>query len=93
MQKERLQRYLLDPRLGDMSPAEIRERVETAAASHLLWNITCEPQKDGIPKVRHSITKDEAWNIALSTQYWSRANFEIYMQELVDAGFLRPVEA
>src|ERR1700730_6174377 len=87
----RPKRYLLDPNLGELSPAEIRERV-SAAASHLLWNIMFEPEQEhGIPRVRCSITEKQAWDIALRTRYWPYPKFEAYLQELVDADFLRPV--
>lgn len=83
-------RYFLDPSLGELSPAQIRERVSTAAASHLLWNIMFAPRVEpGDIKVRHSITEKEAWEIALREQYWPYSKFTLYLHELVDAGFLR----
>jgi hypothetical protein len=88
--KGRPKLYLLDTDLGELSPAEIRERVSTAAASHLLWNIMFDTEREsGIPKVRYSITEKQAWDIALRTQYWPYLKFEDYIRELVDAGFLR----
>jgi hypothetical protein len=83
-------RYFLDQELGDLSPAAIRDRVSTAAAAHLLWNIMFEPGRNAadIPQIRKSITEKEAWEIALSTQGWHYGAFELYMHELIDAQFL-----
>jgi hypothetical protein len=84
-------RYFLDQSLGDLSPAAIRDRVSTAAAAHLLWNIMFEPGRNAadIPEIRKSITEKEAWEIALPTQGWQYAAFERYIKELIDAQFLR----
>ena len=81
---------MLEPSLGDLSPAQIRERVSTAAAFHLLSNIMFQPSLvPGDVRIRVSITEKEAWDIALRAQYWPYSKFESYLLELVDAGFLR----
>ncbi len=54
-----------------------------------------EPKQDpgDIPRICHSITEKEAWEIALSTHSWPYANFITYFQELVEAGFISPAHA
>ncbi len=43
----------------------------------------------GDAKAHVSITEKKAWEIALREEYCPHAKFESYLQELVDAGFLR----
>lgn len=87
----RPRRYFLNPGIGELSPMQIRERLHTAAASHLLSTIMFAPRMElGDIRVRHSISEKEVWDIALREQYWPYSKFETYLRELVDAGFLRP---